>query len=412
MRFAISALVCAGAMYAQGLGALVENLQNNDALGSAILNEERSVVQKYAALTAYSPKVEAVGSYFKKANAIVFEPKEVKSGELRASMVLFDGFKREERYGAAKKNAMSAAYKTKYAKQSLILDTVREYYSYFDARAALDAVRFKQSELDGHVKKLTVLTQNGLATKDTLEAVVAAKKDAEYEEANVLLVMQNALLKLELYVNKPVEELSFSHLKELDTSVRGERDDIKADRLAVESLKHIEGQNTYLPTLLVQDSIKSHKYSTYDDMGGLQRLPTNNNELSLQLSLTIFDFGLIKKEREMARLEALSAAKNLSYKEHGARIEERLRQIELDAAKKKLSAAKASLEATMTTYEYAKKRFDASLISYTDYLSELSKKQDALSRAKSAEHGVEVKKAELAFAVGIDIQTLITGENR
>lgn len=397
---------------AQGLGALLDKLKDNDSLQSAMLDEQKSGVQKDSTLAAYSPKLEAIGTYYKKANAVAFDPKEVKSGELKASMLLFDGLKRESRYGAAKKNAEAYTYKTKYIKQTLMLDTIKEYYSYFDSKAALEAVKFKQSELDEHIKKLTILVENGLSTKDTLQAVIAAKKDAEFEEANILLAIENSLLKLELYSNSKVETLEYAKLRELDAKESGERNDIKADKLSVESLKSAEGQSTYLPTLSIQDSVKRYKYSYYDDMGGMQRLPTYNNELSLQLTFTIFDFGLIKKEREIARLETLSAAKQLSYKQNSAKIEARLKTSEYEAAKRKYEAAKSSLEATTTTYEFTKKRFDASLVGYTDYLTELTKRQDALSRARSAENNVEIKKAELALALGIDIQNLINRGNQ
>lgn len=405
-------MVCTGVLYAEGLGTLIERLQNNDSLQSAIFDEQKSGVQKDSTLAAYSPKLEAIGTYYKKASGTSFEPTETKSGELKASMLLFDGLKRESRYGAAKKNAEAYAYKTKYTKQTLMLDTIREYYSYFDSKAALEAVKFKQSELDEHIKKLTILVENGLSTKDTLQAVIAAKKDAEFEEANILLAIENSLLKLELYSNSKVDTLEYAKLRELDAKESGERNDIKADKLSVESLKSAEGQSTYLPTLEIQNSRKYQKYSSYEDMGGKQKLPTYNNEFTAQLTFTIFDFGLIKKEREIARLETLSAAKRLSYKQNSAKIEARLKTSEYEAAKRKYEAAKSSLEATTTTYEFTKKRFDASLVGYTDYLTELTKRQDALSRARSAENNVEIKKAELALALGIDIQNLINGGNQ
>jgi len=412
VKYLAISVICAVTLHAQGLGALVQKVQNNDYIQALMMEEQKSAIQKSSTLTAYSPKLEAVGTYYKKASGTVFEPTETKSGELKASMLLFDGLKRESRYSAAKKNAQAYTHKTKHAKQTLMLDTVREYYSYFDSKAALEAVRFKQSELDEQIKKFSILAENGLATKDSLQAVVAAKKDAEFEEANILLAVENSLLKLELYANSKVETLKYAKLRELDTKESGERNDIKADKLSVESLKSAEGQSTYLPTLEIQNSRKYHKYSSYEDMGGQQKLPTYNNEFTAQLTFTIFDFGLIKKEREIARLETLSAAKQLSYKQNSAKIEAKLKTIEYDTAKRKYEAAKSSLEATTTTYEFTKKRFDASLVSYTEYLTELSKRQEALSRAKSAENSVEIKKAELALALGIDIQSLINGDTQ
>ena len=271
-----------------------------------------------------------------------------------------------------------------------------------------EATSFKISELEQNIKRLTVLTQNGLATKDTLEAMVASKKEAEYEMENISLALQNSLLKLELYTGKSGVLPTKTILSE--PNGENERADIKADKLAVEGLKWVEWQNSYLPSLYIENSYKKYSYGQYNDMGGAQKLPEYQNVLSLQLSFTIFDFGKIAKERESARLQTLAASKNLAYKQNGVAIESKLKKIELEAAKKKLDAAKAALAATETSYGYTKKRFDANLISYTDYLAELTKKEAALSRVASASSEVEIKKAELAFATGIDIQTLTKGE--
>jgi outer membrane protein len=400
--------MAASVLSADTLAQLIEKAKNNDGLNAQMMETAKADAVKSSELRGYSPKLELIGGYYKKANGVVFEPKEVKTGELRASMALFDGLRRDGAIKSASKNAEAQRYKTEFTKQNIMLDIIREYYSYFDALSALEAVKFKLSELEQNIKKLTILTTNGLATKDTLEAMVASKKEAEFDKENISLSLENSLLKLELYTNSNVGELSFSTLPEIAVD-KAERADIKADKLAVEALRYNEWQSTYLPTLSIQDSYKKSKYSAYDDMGGLQRQPEYNNELSLQLSFTLFDFGKISKDREAARFQTLSAAKNLAYKESSAKIETRLKKIELSAAKTKLEAAKAGLEATSTAYEYSKKRFDANLISYTDYLSELTKKQDAYMRAKAAEDAVELKKAELAFAMGIDINTLIKG---
>jgi outer membrane protein len=399
--------VCA--LQADTLVELIDKAKNNDALGAQILESQRSDAVKSGALRQYSPKLELIGSYRKKANAVVFEPKEVKTGELRASMNIFDGLKRENSILAASKNSQAARRQTEFTKQSIMLDIIREYYSYFDARSSLEAVKFKIEELDQSIKKLTILTTNGLATRDTLEAMIASKKEALYDMENISLALENSLLKLELYTNSNIKELSFTKLIEARAETK-ERADIEADKLILESLRYDERQNTYLPTLYIQNSYTKNKYSAYDEMGGMQKLPAYNNELSLQLSFTIFDFGKISKEKEAARLKTLSAAKNLAYKENSVKIEAKLKKIELAAAKAKLQAAQAGLEATSTAYDFTKRRFDSNLISYTDYLSELTKKQDAITRAKTAGNTVELKKAELAFATGVDIATLIKGE--
>jgi hypothetical protein len=99
--------------------------------------------------------------------------------------------------------------------------------------------------------------------------------------------------------------------------------------------------------------------------------------------------------------------KEIEYKEKSIQIERKLALKSLESSKIKLDSAIAALEATNTTYDFSKKRFDANLISYTEYLTELTKKQDANYRVILAKNDIELKKANLAFALGIDLLTLI-----
>lgn len=406
----IAALLSAGtAMYAENLSSLLASIESNDGLQAQKALEQAAEGRYSSVIRGYAPKFELLGGYSKKSQTTDFEPKETKLGEAKAGVAIFDGLKREGSIMAASKSAESEKYKTGYMRQSIMLDTVREYFGAITATAMSESLGFKISELNQNIKRLSILTQNGLATKDTLEAMIASKKEAEYELENVTLSLQNSLLKLELYTGKsgilPIKTVLFE-----PDDKKAERADIKADKLVVEGLKWQEWQNTYLPSLMLESSHKKYSYGPYNDMGGAQKLPEWQNTISLQLSFTIFDFGKIAKEREAARLQTLAASKNLAYKQNGLAIESKLKKIELEAAKKKLDAAKAALAATETSYGYTKKRFDANLVSYTDYLSELTKKEAALSRVASASSEVEIKKAELAFANGTDIKTLTKGE--
>lgn len=139
----------------------------------------------------------------------------------------------------------------------------------------------------------------------------------------------------------------------------------------------------------------------------MQQYPTSESSVSLQLTFTIFDYGKISSNKQAALASSIAASSENEYKENKAKTQKRLSLMALASAKAKLNSAIAALEATTTAYDYTKKRFDANLIGYTEYLAELTKKQDALYRASSAKNDVEIKKAELAFALGTDLLTLI-----
>lgn len=178
---------------------------------------------------------------------------------------------------------------------------------------------------------------------------------------------------------------------------------LKQKKLEAQSLKYNEKMHNYLPTISINNSLKKQKYLDYDEIYN-DKL---NNQISLQINIPIFDFGKISKDKEASQLETLALNKEIEYKEKSIQIERKLALKSLESSKIKLDSAIAALEATNTTYEFSKKRFDANLISYTEYLTELTKKQDANYRIILAKNDIELKKANLAFALGIDLLTLI-----
>jgi len=197
------------------------------------------------------------------------------------------------------------------------------------------------------------------------------------------------------------------YLQETVHGKNSARADIEADKLTAKSLESAVSQYTYMPTISLQYDIKNNAFSSYDDMGGSQTLSKHSNDLSLQFSFPLFDFGKISKDQEAARLGVLALSQEISYKEKTIQTEKEISERSLEAARTKLSAANAAFEATSIAYEYAKKRFATNLMSHTEYLSELTKKEEASYRCITAKNEIELKKAEHAFTVGTDLMTLL-----
>jgi len=392
---------------ANTLSALLEKSSQNKTLEAQIINEKASRLQKDAIDSAYAPKIELIGAYNKKNNTVIFEPKEVKAAKLQASMIIFDGLKREAKRDALTEQLKAEEQNTEFMRQSIYLEIVKEYLAYFDAKETIDAIDFKLQELDAQIKKFQILVKNELATRDALEAMIASKKESEFERENGLLMLESAKAKLELYTNERVDSLVFRTLEEPPKSSANDRADIKADGHIASSLTHMQDTHSYLPSLIVQNTATKNIYSEYDDMSGAQKLPQTNNELSMQLSMTVFDYGLISKEREIAKLQGLQAAKNLSYKKDALQKEIKIANIALLSAKKRYEAALIAGKAQQIAYEFTKKRFEEGLATYSDYLTELSKNQSAKAREKSAAYAIESRKAELAFLLGIDLRSLV-----
>ena len=348
------------------------------------------------------PTLNLIGAYENNSKVLEHEPEDILYGELKASYTLYDGGRITNNKLAKKSLYESQKFNTQYLKQEIMLDVIREYFSFQNSKSAIEVLNYKINELDEQIKKSEILVKNDLATKDKLQALIASKKESLYDIETLKIDLENSILQLSLLTG--VDILPQDDDKLLEPVYKEEqRYDIEAKKLEAQSLKYNEKMHNYLPTISINNSLKKQKYLDYDEIYN-DKL---NNQISLQINIPIFDFGKISKDKEASQLETLALNKEIEYKEKSIQIERKLALKSLESSKIKLDSAIAALEATNTTYEFSKKRFDANLISYTEYLTELTKKQDANYRVILAQNDIELKKANLAFALGIDLLTLI-----
>ena len=344
------------------------------------------------------PTLNLIGAYENNSKVLEHEPEDILYGELKASYTLYDGGRITNNKLAKKSLHESQKFNTQYLKQEIMLDVIREYFSFQNSKSAIEVLNYKINELDEQIRKSEILVKNDLATKDKLQALIASKKEYLYDIETIKIDLENSILQLSLLTGLDI--LPQDNDKLLEPIYKEEqRYDIEAKKLEAQSLKYNEKMHNYLPTISINNSLKKQKYLDYDDK--------LNNQISLQINIPIFDFGKISKDKEASQLETLALNKEIEYKEKSIQIERKLALKSLESSKIKLDSAIAALEATNTTYEFSKKRFDANLISYTEYLTELTKKQDANYRIILAKNDIELKKANLAFALGIDLLTLI-----
>ena len=348
------------------------------------------------------PTLNLIGAYENNSKVLEHEPEDILYGELKASYTLYDGGRITNNKLAKKSLHESQKFNTQYLKQEIMLDIIKEYFSFQNIKSAIEVLNYKINELDVQIKKSEILVKNDLATKDKLQALIASKKESLYDIETLKIDLENAILQLSLLTGLDI--LPQDDDKLLEPIYKEEqRYDIEAKKLEAKSSKYSSEKYNYLPTISINNSLKKQEYLHYDEIYN-DKL---NNQISLQINIPIFDFGKISKDKEASQLETLALNKEIEYKEKSIQIERKLALKSLESSKIKLDSAIAALEATNTTYEFSKKRFDANLISYTEYLTELTKKQDANYRIILAKNDIELKKANLAFALGIDLLTLI-----
>lgn len=396
-------------LFASNLITLLPQAKSNLRVESARIEAQRAQKQLEQAKTAYFPTLDATALYQKKDKATAFEPRTIQGLEIGTKITLFDGLRRESTIDAIHASIDSAQQSLRQKEQDVLFETIQAYYGYFNAKSSLDAIQDKKTELTAQVERFSILVQNDLATSDILKSLIASKLQADYDKQNQKVMLERSRKNLELLTGSSVDSLEYTELSAPQTK-EIERHDLKADISSVETLRHSEGFYTYLPTLSVQGKHREMDYNDYDTMGGSNIQPSSQNEIIASLSMTLFDMGSIAKEREQARLSTLKAQKLIEYKTKSIQNEADIARLSLHASQSAYNAAKSEEEARSEAFSFVKKRFEAGLVNATTYLSELSDLSLSRAKVQSARHSLQMAKANLAYAYGTDLMTLIEGK--
>lgn len=241
------------------------------------------------------PTLNLIGAYENNSKVLEHEPEDILYGELKASYTLYDGGRITNNKLAKKSLHESQKFNTQYLKQEIMLDVIREYFSFQNSKSAIEVLNYKINELDEQIRKSEILVKNDLATKDKLQALIASKKESLYDIETLKIDLENSILQLSLLTGLDI--LPQDNDKLLEPIYKEEqRYDIEAKKLEAQSLKYNEKMHNYLPTISINNSLKKQKYLDYDEIYN-DKL---NNQISLQINIPIFDFGKYQKIKKLA----------------------------------------------------------------------------------------------------------------
>lgn len=144
------------------------------------------------------PTLNLIGAYENNSKVLEHEPEDILYGELKASYTLYDGGRITNNKLAKKSLHESQKFNTQYLKQEIMLDVIREYFSFQNSKSAIEVLNYKINELDEQIRKSEILVKNDLATKDKLQALIASKKESLYDIETLKIDLENSILQLSL----------------------------------------------------------------------------------------------------------------------------------------------------------------------------------------------------------------------
>ena len=253
----------------------------------------------------------------------------------------------------------------------------------------------------------------GLASLDTLEAIKAQSYKNSYDTESAKTTLKAYLEELSLLSGIEVSSLNArAKLQEVSTATpQKTRQDLQANFYLTKAMESMESQYTYLPTITLSNRYTRYNYSGFNipalPFPFTMDIPNYQNIFGVTIRFTLFDSFATLKAQESARLNALASNFEYAYLKDSQNRELIIAKEALKSAKEKISWADSGVKSASIAYSYAKEKFNAQLIDYTQYLNALSALLNAQSFYDAARFDYEIKKAEFLYKNGENIVDFI-----
>ncbi|PAF53118.1 hypothetical protein BKH42_07765 [Helicobacter sp. 13S00482-2] len=308
----------------------------------------------------------------------------------------------------------SATYRSnvadmEYTRENIYLQVIQQYYQYFDNVSQLLSLQRKLEQINSDISRVSKLYEQGLTTIDDLESLKSQGSLSEYQISDMKLSIEQNKLMLEYLTN-----LSFDTLRRDDIATPAyeikERKDLTSLKEQINASIYQNKQLNYYPTVSFFDTytynIELPKYIAANPILA-PTYPQGQNIAGLTVSLKLFDDIGLTLQKQYMKLGQLASEKNLLYKQAEQKKDEKLYRKSLEIAKAKIVSSEASLKSATISYQNIKKKYDAQLVNFTDYLQALSTKFDAEATYNSSLNNYELQKANYIFYSGQKIQDYI-----
>lgn len=315
--------------------------------------------------------------------------------------------------------AIKTSYDSKYTKQNIYLQIVQQYYTYFSNESKLLTLQQKLEQINSDVDRVQKLYNQGLKTIADLESLKSQASLTQYQIDDAKLALEQSKLMLEYLTNTKINALKRVDIESPSYKLQ-DRSDIKSLEYQVQSQKYQNKTLHYFPVLNIQDTYTYNIQIPYfaealmHNTNGMALPPsilanfaTNQNTFSVVLSYGLFAKIGQSVQKQSFRLAQLATEKNLAYKKSEQKKDEELYRKAIEVAQNQIKSARASLVSANLSYDNMKKRYDANLVTFTEYLQALSTKYDAESTFIQALNNYEIQKANYIFYSGQDLEEYI-----
>jgi outer membrane protein TolC len=295
--------------------------------------------------------------------------------------------------------------------KNVTLKLIDDYYSVRKLQSMLSALRGQSNELKAQLNRIRKFSNAGLATQEDIDKLVAVYEHNRYSIENTRLALETSFEKLRLESRLPVESLQSSTLKEPRNIAFEPYEQSKILKATAGALdENANAVNAgYMPQITIQDT---YRRSNYGDLAPSSFpagdvLLDHQNQVSVSVSMRIFDNGKMKREKEALQYQKMALESESQYRIEEQKMHFRLSEKNLQTIQTKLKSAQSELKAAQSTYRAILKKFENGLVDNIAYLDALNNRTLAKARYDETRYDYEIVKSIYYYYAGKDPKEFI-----
>lgn len=394
-------LLSAAFLQAQTLSSLIDSAHQNDRVESLKQRLSAAQLGHQSAKSGYLPRVDAFADASLVDRTGGFDAKRSIASGLKAQMVVFDGFKRENSLHQSDALQNAARYDLSQGKKEVTLDVIQRY---FELQNTLDEIKTQQvmcDQLSAQLVRLEKFHSAGLASEDALMRMRSELSNAQYLLEDLHYQADRQKGDLEVIANQKISDLAPSGIIEPAQLQAEELDALKALRYARDA-KRFEAKKAdggFLPTLTLADQYGFYDY--YNDPIAEMRV-ARQNKLTASLSVNLLDFGSASAARQALAAEAQAQNSELAYASKEAGNNLLMAQRYIERSRTLIDASQSAYDASVKTFDAVKQKYEARIVDYITYLDALHSLTDATNRLSRAKRSLHSAYASYYYYAGHD----------
>jgi outer membrane protein len=395
-------------LFSQNLNQLIESSMQNQLIKSSKYNIDSQESEYKSIQNSYMPKVMFGASYSKSDTETILSANSSITSYISINHTLYDGGKKDAIYDSYKSSIKSANQQHISLKNKITLEVIKYYFNYQSLLSTKEAKQKEIEQLKAQYNRLNQFLEAGISTNDEVQKILSRVEIANVSLHEIELNIQTILHNLEYLTSKKVTISGGSSIKKLDTKLDSLRADIKAKEYDIKTIlsnaQTIKSLN--YPTINLENRFNHYDFNYNNEIYQNSAIDSQNI-FKVNLSWKLYDFNTTKDKYQSIYKKYQALKSNYEYEKNKASVDLHLALKSFDIAKLKINSAKAGLKAANLTYKKIEQKYKNGLIENIAYLEALSEKYNAISILKNAQFDIEIKKANIIYHSGKNLQEYV-----